>query len=428
LNIKQSALLMVALGVAAVAQGETKITGGRFWHGPEKTRMVFDISAATTFQAFVLTSPDRFVIDIDNTILDGGLPEPQGDTSPVTDVRTGQPQAGVLRVVLDLARPVKYQVFVLEPNSSYPYRLVVDLFEAGQSVVKPMPEPTTREDDYLVIIDPGHGGEDPGAIGKNGTREKMVALGIARRLKSIINHDGRMRAQLTRDGDYYITLRGRVHLAMNRQADVFISVHADAAKRRSARGSSVYVLSQRGASSEMGKWLAKRENAADLAGGVDIGEQDPILQKALLDMGIDWKVKESKILAARILGELKKAGQVHSKRVEEAGFAVLKAVDIPAVLVETGFITNANEEKALATALHQERIAGVIFRGLGMYCDQDPRCPPVRQKKKLYEVRRGDSLSLIAVRVGSSVEKIRTLNDLSSDVLRIGQKLRIPNS
>ena len=290
---------MVALGVTAVALGETKITGGRFWHGPEKTRMVFDISEAATFQAFLLTSPDRFVIDIDNTILEGGLPEPQGDTSPVTDVRTGQPQSGVLRVVLDLTRPVKYQVFVLEPNSSYPYRLVVDLFEAGQSVVKPMPELTTREDDYLVIIDPGHGGEDPGAIGKKGTREKMVALGIARRLKSIINHDGRMRAQLTRDGDYYITLRGRVRLAMNRQADAFISVHADAARRRSARGSSVYVLSQRGASSEMGKWLAKRENAADLAGGVDIGEQDPVLQKALLDMGIDWKIKESKILAGR---------------------------------------------------------------------------------------------------------------------------------
>ncbi len=419
---------MIALGVAAVAQGETKITGGRFWHGPEKTRMVFDISEATTFQAFVLTKPDRFVIDIDNTILDGGLPEPEGDSSPVTDVRTGRPQSGVLRVVLDLARPVKHQVFVLEPNLSYSYRLVVDLFEAGQSVVKPTPGLTTREDDYLVMIDPGHGGEDPGAIGKNGTLEKRVALGIARRLKSIINHDGRMRAQLTRDGDYYVTLRGRVRLAMTRQADAFISVHADAARRRSARGSSVYVLSQKGASSEMGKWLAKRENAADLAGGVDIGEQDPVLQKALLDMGIDWKVKESKILAARILGELKKVGQVHSKRVEEAGFAVLKSVDIPAVLVETGFITNAKEERALATALHQERIAGVIFRGLGMYCDQDPRCPPVRQQKKLYEVRSGDSLSLIAVRAGSTVEKLRTLNDLSSDVLRIGQKLQIPNS
>jgi len=178
----------------------------------------------------------------------------------------------------------------------------------------------------------------------------------------------------------------------------------------------------------MGKWLAKRENAADLAGGVDIGEQDPGLQKALLDMGIDWKIKESKILGARILGELKKAGQVHSKKVEEAGFAVLKSVDIPAVLVETGFITNANEEKALTTALHQERIAGVIFRGLDLYCDQDPRCPPVNQKRSLYEVRQGDSLSLIAVRVGSTVEKIRALNNLPSDVLRIGQKLRIPSS
>jgi N-acetylmuramoyl-L-alanine amidase len=233
---------------------------------------------------------------------------------------------------------------------------------------------------------------------------------------------------LTRSGDYYVTLRGRVKFAMKQKADAFISVHADAAQRRAARGSSVYILSKKGASSEMGKWLAKRENASDLAGGVDIGGQEPAIQKALLDMGLDWKVKESKVLARRILNEMQKVGRLHSKRVEQAAFVVLKSVDIPAVLVETGFITNRAEEKALANTLHQERLAGAIFRGLSRYCDADPRCPPSRGEKGVYVVRPGDSLSLIAARVGSTVAALRELNGLHSDVLKVGQKIRVPSA
>jgi N-acetylmuramoyl-L-alanine amidase len=389
--------------------------------------MVIDMSDAPNFEVFSLTDPDRLVIDLAQATLGPPLTGPGTQKSPVVQVRTGQPKQGVVRIVLDLDGPVEYQVFALKPSPPYEHRLVLDIFAAQRAATRQVAQ-ANRKDDYLVILDPGHGGEDPGAIGGRGTREKHVALGIARRLERMINRDGRMRAQLTRSGDYYVTLRGRVKFAMKQKADAFISVHADAAQRRAARGGSVYILSKKGASSEMGKWLAKRENASDLAGGVDIGGQEPAIQKALLDMGLDWKVKESKVLARRILNEMQKVGRLHSKRVEQAAFVVLKSVDIPAVLVETGFITNRAEEKALANTLHQERLAGAIFRGLSRYCDADPRCPPSRGEKGVYVVRPGDSLSLIAARVGSTVAALRELNGLHSDVLKVGQKIRVPNA
>ena len=283
-----------------------------------------------------------------------------------------------------------------------------------------------REEDYLVVIDPGHGGEDPGAIGGSGAYEKDVALGIARRLKRIINWDGRMRAILTRADDYYVSLRRRVEFSMERNADLFLSVHADAAQRKSAEGASVYILSTDGASSEMGKWLAQRENAADLAGGVDIGQQDPSLQKTLLDMGLDWKIRESYDLGLALLGSLEQVGGLHSRTVGRAGFAVLKAVDIPAVLIETGFMTNPAEEEALQQELTQERIAGAIYRGLSAYCDEDERCPPRNRNENIYVVAPGDSLALIAARLGVSVADLKRENPNRSRALQIGQKLKVP--
>ena len=284
----------------------------------------------------------------------------------------------------------------------------------------------TREKDYLVIIDPGHGGEDPGAVGGKGSHEKDVALAIANRLKRIINWDSRMRAVLTRTEDYYVSLRKRVAFAMNKRADVFLSIHANAAKRRSAQGASVFILSTDGASSEMGKWLAQRENASDLAGGVDIGEHDPSLQRTLLNMGLDWKIKESRSLGVELLKSLGKVGPLHSVNVERAGFAVLKSIDIPAVLIETGFMTNPDEEQALKQALFQERIAGAIFRALSAYCDTDQRCPQRTGESNVYVVAPGDSLPLIAARLGVTVKDLRIANPSNSGSLRLGQRLKVP--
>ena len=405
---------------------QTEVTDSRFWHGPERTRLVLELSAAATYRVFSLEDPKRIVIDIDEGRLRQGFNFPTRAGGSVAGVRTGRPDPETFRIVLDLRHAATFRAFLLDPSDAYPHRLVVDLIHEATTEEAASSSLDLREEDYLVVIDPGHGGEDPGAVGGTGTYEKNVALSIARRLKRIVNWDGRMRAILTRTDDYYVSLRKRVTFAMTRRADVFLSVHADAARRKTAQGASVYILSTDGASSEMGKWLAQRENAADLAGGVDIGQQDPVLQRTLLDMGLDWKIRESHELGRALLGALNEVGALHSREVGRAGFAVLKAVDIPAVLIETGFMTNPVEERDLQQELTQERIAGAIFRGLSTYCDADERCPRRTRDENTYVVAPGDSLRLIAARLGVSVSDLRKENALPSGTLQIGQKLKVP--
>ena len=405
---------------------QTEVTDSRFWHGPERTRLVLELSAATTYRVFSLDDPKRIVIDLDEGRLKQGFNFTTGTGGSVVGVRTGRPDPATFRIVLDLRHAATFRAFLLDPSDAYPHRLVVDLIHEAPAEGAASSSLDLREQDYLVVIDPGHGGEDPGAVGGTGTYEKDVALSIARRLKRIVNWDGRMRAILTRTDDYYVSLRKRVTFAMTRRADVFLSVHADAARRKTAQGASVYILSTDGASSEMGKWLAQRENAADLAGGVDIGQQDRALQRTLLDMGLDWKIRESHELGRALLGALNEVGALHSREVGRAGFAVLKAVDIPAVLIETGFMTNPVEERDLQQELTQERIAGAIFRGLSRYCDADERCPRRTRGQNTYVVAPGDSLRLIAARLGVSVSDLRKENALQSGKLQIGQKLKVP--
>ncbi|MAF06554.1 MAG: N-acetylmuramoyl-L-alanine amidase [Acidiferrobacteraceae bacterium] len=418
--------IWLMLCAAATCADDIAVIGSRLWHGPDRTRLVLELSGPVDYKVFSLEDPNRVVIDLKHAHLGGAASLPIEGGGPIKRVRTGNPSVGVLRLVLDLLRPRNYRAFLLSPSASYPHRLVIDLTGTAPAATTSVDASDIREQDYLVVIDPGHGGEDPGAVGGKGSHEKQVVLEIASRLKRIINWDSRMRAVLTRTGDYYVSLRRRVAFAMGRGADIFISIHADAAKRRSAHGSSVYILSTDGASSELGKWLALRENAADLAGGVDIGEQEPILQKTLLDMGLDWKIRESRALGAHLLKALGKVGPLHSPNVERAGFAVLKSVDIPAVLVETGFMTNRAEEQALGQALVQERIAGAIFRGLSTYCDLDPRCPETVREADVYVVAPGDSLALIAARLGFTVADLKRINRLTTQTLEIGQKLTVP--
>jgi N-acetylmuramoyl-L-alanine amidase len=233
-------------------------------------------------------------------------------------------------------------------------------------------------------------------------------------------------AQLTRKGDYYVSLRDRIKFAANHQADVFISVHADSARRRSAQGASVYILSSKGASSEIGRELAKRENASDLIGGVRLGKQEHSVRKMMLDMEVDWKIKESRAFAWKLLHELGKVGPLHTKQVQHAGFVVLKAIEIPAILLEVGFISNKKEERALKTALHHERIAGSIFRAIIRYCTEKSQCRVIQNSKGAYVVRKAESLSLLAARFGTTISAIKKANKLKTDTLLIGQDLVIP--
>ena len=406
--------------------GAGLVSGFRIWHGPDRTRVVFDLTNDVPYEVSVSELPNQLNLDLPDLVLMTPLTFDRSVSGPIESIKTEQSESGGLRVVFGLNEELEYQVFMLAPREPYAFRLVVDLLaKIEPRPTVPLPEFESNAP-YLVVIDPGHGGDDPGAIGASGKYEKKVALQISQRLAELINSQGKMRAVLTRTNDYYISLRDRVGFAMREQADVFLSIHANAAKRKGAFGASVFILSEKGAGSELGKWLAQRENAADLAGGVKIGAHEPDLQKTLLDMGIDWKVKESRKLARALLSQLGESGPLHSADVESAAFVVLKAVDIPAVLVETGFMTNPSEEKKLNDRLFQEKIAGALYRGLLAYCNTDVRCPNRGIQNQHYRVAEGDSLALISARMKVSVDALRRVNQLQSDRLVPGQVLTIP--
>ncbi|MHC8596758.1 N-acetylmuramoyl-L-alanine amidase [Arenicellales bacterium IMCC55707] len=370
----KGAIFVALLAVAQGVVGAPEVDGMRLWAGPDQIRFVIDLTQKPKYEIFLLKNPDRLVIDLFDAEISSRGVKPPTTTETVLKIRTGRPNQNTLRVVLDLDRPVTYNDFLLEPKNPYPYRLVIDLSRDQTENAKVTTPEKARSKKFLIAIDPGHGGDDPGAIGSGGAQEKRIVLEIAQKLVRLINSDGRMRAFLTRHADYYVSLRSRIEIARREKADAFISIHADAAKRKTAKGASIFVLSDRGASSEMGKWLAARENASDLAGGVSIGDQEPDIQETLLDMGLDWKLKQSKKLGREILSEIEQIGALHSDQVEEAAFVVLKSVDIPSVLVETGFITNKEEEKLLRSTKTQEQIARAIFKGLKRYCDIEVSC------------------------------------------------------
>ncbi len=340
----------------------------RLWAGPDATRLVFDLSAPAEHTVMTLQNPDRVVIDIAGASVDeaGGLPEGQGF---VKQLRVGEQSDGDLRFVIDLSSPASPHSFNVAPAASYGHRLVVDLSplaaNAQPAVVKSADEAHGRE--VIVAIDAGHGGVDPGSIGKAGTREKNVTLAIARRLKERIDREPGMRAVLTRDSDHFVEHRERIARARRQQADMFVSVHADSYRDRSVVGSSVYVLSARGASDESARWLADRENAADLVGGVSLDDKDSVLASVLLDLSQGASMSASIEAAQKVMDELDRIGNVTRRGVKHAGFLVLKSPDIPSILVETAFISNPTEESRLGNARHQQRLAEAIYQGVRGY-------------------------------------------------------------
>ena len=378
-------MLLIGLGLQGCGGNQASVSsrggGGssasikdvRLWHAPDRSRIVFDMDRRTPFNVFELKNPSRVVIDLASVRVNSTLPGPDITGQFIRRIRHGTPKKNTTRLVFDLNRPVRYFVQMLKPGGGYQYRLVVDFYHRDavveadkQAQPSPLPVKPRSKSELLILVDPGHGGEDPGAVGRR-TYEKNVVLQIAKKLKARIDKQPGMRAELTRASDYYIPLRKRTRIARSHQADLFVSIHADAFKNQSARGASVYALSQRGASSETAKWLANKENAADLVGGVSLADKDNQLAGVLLDLSMSKTISESISFGRDVLKELEKIGRVHSKRVEQAGFVVLKSPDIPSILVETAYITNPQEEKLLMSSAHQSRIAVAIVNGIKRY-------------------------------------------------------------
>ncbi len=393
-------------------------------------RVVLDLDAPAKHTLFTLHDPERVVVDLENTRAAEQLPSAGLSGGLLRRIRWARKKDGTLRVVLDLKERVRPKSFPLDRDRDHGPRLVVDLLREGGDAIKPVKRVEPRRGRELVVaIDAGHGGKDPGAIGRRGTREKDVVLAIARRLAALVRKTPGMRPVMIRDGDQYVPLRERINRARRHRADVFISIHADAARHRGARGSSVYVLSSRGATSEHARWLARRENEADLIGGVSLGDVDRTIASVLLDLSLSAKVEDSLELGDAVLTELKRVGRVHSRRVEQAGFVVLKAPDIPAILVETAFISNPVEEQRLRTAAYQSKVARAILKGVQRYFKDNP--PPGMLVASAgvgqHVIRRGETLSQIASRYGTDVRTLRRLNALKGDVIRPGQVLRVPS-
>jgi len=352
-----------------------EVSAIRLWAGPDNTRVVLDLSGSAQHSLQILKNPDRVVLDVAGARLASSARTAPGGTGLVKEVRVGRRPSGELRIVFDMMRPIQAKSFLTAPNNRYGYRLVIDLGQS-QGVETPVKVEHARPDarDLIIAVDAGHGGEDPGAIGKNGTREKDVVLAIARELALKINAEPGMKAVLTRNGDYFVPLRDRMRRARAQQADLFVSIHADSIRDRRVDGSSVYILSQRGATDEASRWLAERENASDLIGGVSLDDKDDVLASVLLDLSQSASLSASQVAAERVLRELNRVGEVRKPQVQQARFMVLKSPDIPSMLVETAYISNPQEELRLRSAPHQAKLAAAIHQGVHDYFYANP--PP----------------------------------------------------
>ena len=375
-----------------------RIASARVWPAQEYTRLILESTAPLAWQVLVLKDPERIVLDLDGIDVGpeiAGLAQRVHPGDPhLAGIRYGRKSPTVLRLVLDLKNEVVAQAFALKPVAEFGHRLVLDLIPATPpdplmallDADRPAPGPPSadarpresapaRRDAarrITVAIDPGHGGEDPGAIGRRGTYEKHVALAISRKLKAILDGDATVRPVLTRDDDYFVPLATRVQKARRAQADLLVSIHADAFREPKARGSSVFALSENGATSAAARWLAQKENDADLIGGVNLDTRDPVLARTLLDLSQAAQINDSMKAGRHVLQELAEVNALHKRDVEQAGFAVLKAPDVPSILIETAFISNPDEELKLRDPRHQARYAESIADGIKRYFSRNP--------------------------------------------------------
>ena len=432
-------LVLILLGFAHSVAAQPVVESVRLWRAPDSTRLVFDLDSPLSHKLFELDNPHRLVIDLPTASFEADLSSLDSSKTPIERIRTGKRDDGGLRIVLDLSTKVRPRSFSLAPNESYGDRLVVDLIDARKSEQtreSRIDEFTESDRDIVIAIDAGHGGDDPGALGPGGVREKRVVLDISKKLKAEIDSVPGYSAVLVRTGDYYVSLRDRFARARNHRADMFVSVHADSFRMPSVRGASVYALSTKGATSETASYLAEKENRADLIGGagsLSLKDKDDELASVLLDLSMNATLDTSLRLGDLILTEMGGVTRLHKKKVEQAGFAVLKSPDVPSLLIETGFISNPQDAKQLSNKKFQNKLAKAIVRGMRQYFDNYPPAGTLvaaekKERSRTYVIRRGDTLSEIASRFDITLASLRTANRLNGSIIRVGQKLNIPNT
>lgn len=406
------------------------------------TMVVLDLTRSPEYQAFYLSNPERVVLDLEGAKMQPGANSLSLPIGLVNSIRSARRNQNDVRVVLELNKSVTYKTYTLSPDQGYGHRLVIEAEKDNRSggavlsakpVVKRAEEYTSKAKDITIVIDAGHGGDDPGAIGPKGIREKDVVLAIAKELHRLFAAEPGYAPLMTREDDRFLKLGARARRAEAAEAELFISIHADAFKYPSASGASVYALSEHGASSTAAKWLADKENQSDKVGGADVRSVEAQVKEVLLDLSMTYKLRESKDLGSKVLRSMGRITKLHKHNVEEAGFAVLKGASASALLIETGFISNPQEARLLSSTAYQRKMAQAIFDGIHEYYSEHPPDGSLLSKKKkrkpeVYVVERGDNLSLIADRNKVSIEELRRLNNLNKDTIRAGQRLLIPKS
>lgn len=436
LNVLLISFILVAFSTASFAKNAIK--GLRIWPSPTTTRLVFDLADTPNYSYFTLKNPQRLVIDIENTPKNFDFSDLVNDSKWVTKVRYSTAKnSQSVRVVIELSKPLEKNIFALPPTAPYGDRLVVDLNDptpAAPQIV--LNSKSTTDRDIVIVIDAGHGGEDPGSIGPSGSYEKNVTLGIAKRLESLINKEKGMTSVMTRSGDYYISPNRRPQLARKHKADMFVSIHADAFTTPQPRGASVWVLSMKRANTELGRWLERTERHSELLGGAAEIIQDTAneryLAQTFLDMSMDHSLTTSYDVSRDMIKHLGKVTKLHKKTPQGASFAVLTSPDIPSILVEMGFISNPQEEKNLNWSEYRQKLAESVFSGLKQHFKGSPPDGSLwakwKQEKRTHRVRSGESLSLLAQRYNVRISNLKKANNLSTNVVRIGQVLTIPST
>lgn len=433
------ACLSLSLLSTPTSQAASDIQSIRLSTKNAGTRIVFDMSKAADHKLFQLDNPKRLVVDIEEATLRTSTDAVDLGGSPIATIRAAKRQENSLRVVFDLNKAVKAKSFLLPKNEQNISRLVIDLDHQVSAVAAKVEEPVESIEnrvkikrDLIIAIDAGHGGEDPGAIGVNKMHEKKVVYQISTRVANLFNERKGYKAVMVREGDYFIPLAKRREIAKAKNADMFISIHADSFTHKKAQGASVYTLSSQGATSTSAKFLAERENNADLIGGVRLDDKDDVLSSVLVDLSMTYKMESSVEVAEQVLKQLGKVTKLHGNRIEKAGFAVLKTLDIPSILIETGFMSNPKEARNLSSSKFQQKLSNAIFTGVDAYFrEKAPEDTYIaatfrHNRAVIYVVERGDTLSQIALRYNVPITNLMDFNSLTDKSLAIGQTLQIP--